>query len=118
MEAVIYLRVGKAEQITDVGNRINALTDLCNSKGMVIKKVITEDGSGLDSDREGYKEAIRMAKEGEVDAIVVEKLEKLSRDYNVLYPVLEELHEKGVTVCGPNFDYSAQRQEEPVNMRR
>ena len=118
MKAVIYMRFGSADQISDVGDRINALTDLCNSKGMEINKVITVVGSGTDADRDGYKEAIRLAKEGEVDAIVVEKLEKLSRDYNELYPVLEELHEKGVMVCGPDFDYSMHRQEKPINLSR
>lgn len=118
MKAVIYLRVGKDDQISDVGNRINALTDLCTSKGMEINRVITEVGSGTDSEREGYREAIQIAKDGQVDAIVVEKLEKLSRDHNELYPVLEELHEKGVTVCGPGFDYSKQRQETPIKLSR
>ena len=118
MKAVIYLRLGKADQISEVGNRINALTDLCTSKGMEINKVSTEVGSGTDSERAGYNEVIQMAKEKKVDTIVVDDIGKISRDYTGLYSVLEELHEKGVRICGPNFEYGTQRHEKPIKFSR
>ena len=64
MKAVIYMRFGSADQISDVGERVNVLTDLCTGKGMEISKVITEVGSGTDAEREGYNEVIQLAKDG------------------------------------------------------
>lgn len=79
--AVIYARVSSAKQ-AGAGNlerQRRRLEEHCLARGYEIVAVIAEQGSGLNEKRRGLARLFRMAREGEMDLVVIEFKDRLAR---------------------------------------
>ena len=83
MRVLLYCRVSTEEQaISGAGLQAQrqALVAECERRGWTIVREITDEGfSAKDMRRPGVQEAIRALEAGEADALVVSKLDRLSR---------------------------------------
>jgi DNA invertase Pin-like site-specific DNA recombinase len=83
MRVLLYCRVSTEEQaISGAGLQAQrqALVAECERRGWTIVREITDEGfSAKDMRRPGVQEAIRTLEAGEADALVVSKLDRLSR---------------------------------------
>ena len=83
MRVLLYCRVSTEEQaISGLGLEAQrqALVAECERRGWTIVREITDEGfSAKDMRRPGVQEAIRALEAGEADALVVSKLDRLSR---------------------------------------
>lgn len=95
MNAVIYCRVSttKETQETSLRRQEEELTKLANEKGFKIVKVIREQASGYDLDREGILELLSIIKGDLADVILIQDETRLGRGnakIAILHCILKE----------------------------
>jgi len=81
IRAVIYARVSSHKQKKD-GNlerQTERLRQYCSAKGYKVIDVITDVASGLKEDRSGLQKLFKMVESKEVDVVVVEFKDRLTR---------------------------------------
>ena len=100
MRAVGYTRVSTEEQarqsisLATQKSRLEAYAPL---RGLELAEIISdEDSSGKDLQRDGIQRVIHMAKAGEVEAVVVYKLDRLGRKIADVLSVIETFKENSV----------------------
>ncbi|MEX3715322.1 recombinase family protein [Cytobacillus horneckiae] len=81
MRAVIYCRVSttKEEQETSLTRQEEELLVLANSQGMDVVKVIREQASGFDLDRDGIIDLLATIKDEKIDALLIQDETRLGR---------------------------------------
>ncbi|HWQ17284.1 MAG TPA: IS607 family transposase [Sulfolobales archaeon] len=81
IRAVIYARVSSHKQKADrdLDRQIERLRSYCSARGYIVVDIITDVASGLDENREGLKRLIEMAINKQMDVIVVEFKDRLTR---------------------------------------
>lgn len=74
------------------------IREYCSDRGLDLLGILNEGAgsSGFDSDREKFVELRRLAESGDVDALVVRDLSRLSRDQHDRLRLLLTLDEQGV----------------------
>ncbi|MED4271475.1 recombinase family protein [Geobacillus stearothermophilus] len=111
MRAVIYCRVStdKAEQETSLARQRDELEQLAAECGFEVVKVIAEQASGYEADRDGVLELLSLCEEGEVDVLLIQDETRLGRGHARM-AVLHCLKKRGVKI------YSAShRREMPLS---
>ena len=81
IRAVIYARVSSHKQKKD-GNlerQVERLRNYCSAKGYKVADVITDIASGLKEDRSGLQKLFDMIERHQVDVVVVEFRDRLTR---------------------------------------
>lgn len=106
MKLLIYARVSTDKQELD--QQIQACQRFCEYRKFEVAEVITDIMSGANDDRPGYLNLISKLRSLQYDGVVVFRLDRLGRNARELSLVLEELHNKGITVysINENFDQS------------
>lgn len=96
--AVLLVRVSTSEQ--DVQRQIDDLKSYASARGLIVTKIITEKISGAlkNEEREGIQQMLTLARNGEIDCIVVSELSRMSRNAFQLQRTIEELTELRVSV--------------------
>lgn len=81
MNAVIYCRVStdKKEQVSSLHRQEEELTELANLYNMTIIKVIKEQASGYEANREGALDLLKTIKEKDVDAVLIQDETRIGR---------------------------------------
>ncbi len=81
IRAVIYARVSSHKQKKDgnLDRQIERLRNYCSARGYKVVDVITDVGSGLKEDRSGLQKLFDMVEKHQVDAVVVEFKDRLTR---------------------------------------
>ncbi|MBP2240232.1 DNA invertase Pin-like site-specific DNA recombinase [Cytobacillus eiseniae] len=97
MNAVIYCRVSttKATQETSLARQEEELMNLANSHGFEIMKIISEQASGYELEREGILELISLIKEKQVEVILIQDETRIGRG-NAKIAILHCLFKEGV----------------------
>lgn len=95
MRVALYPRVSTLEQAKD-GYSINEQTErmikYCEAKGWVVHKIYTDAGySGADTDRPGLQSLIKDAESNKVNAVLVYKLDRLSRSQKDTLTLIEDV---------------------------
>src|SRR4051812_16579644 len=97
--AAIYARVSTTGQAED-GTSLLTQTEACEAwavrHGYVVVKKVVEDKSGATLDRPGLDEIRDMAMRGEIDAVIIYKLDRLSRETGNTLALLKEFTKAGV----------------------
>lgn len=113
MRVVIYVRVSTQEQAKEgysVGEQVERLKKYCEAMGWEIVEIYLDPGySGGSLDRPGLQKMIRDIKAGEVDKVVVYKLDRLSRSQKDTLFLIEDVFLKNNTdfvSMNENFDTS------------
>jgi DNA invertase Pin-like site-specific DNA recombinase len=83
MKAIIYCRVSteKEEQETSLERQKEELEQLAKKHGFEVVKVIMEQASGYEVDRDGVFELLSALKEQEIDALLVQDETRLGRGH-------------------------------------
>lgn len=99
MRAVIYCRVStdKAEQETSLARQRDELEQLAAECGFEVVKVIAEQASGYEADRDGVLELLSLCEEGEVDVLLIQDETRLGRGHARM-AVLHCLKKQGVKI--------------------
>lgn len=79
IRVVAYLRVSTADQEHGIGAQRSAITAEAERRGWSVTWLLDEGRSGRNIDRPGIAEALRLLQAGEAEALVVSKLDRLSR---------------------------------------
>jgi DNA invertase Pin-like site-specific DNA recombinase len=81
MKAVIYCRVSttKETQETSLQRQEEELVQLAKENQLEIVKIIKEQASGYELDRDGILELLDMVKEGNVQAVLIQDETRLGR---------------------------------------
>ncbi|WP_057763312.1 YneB family resolvase-like protein [Cytobacillus praedii] len=95
MNAIIYCRVSttKETQETSLLRQEEELTKLANDMGFEIVKVIREQASGYDLEREGILDLLSLIKAGQADVILIQDETRLGRGnakIAILHCILKE----------------------------
>ena len=113
LRVALYLRVSTQEQAKEgysIGEQENRLRKYCEAMGWEIYKIYVDPGfSGGDTDRPGLKDMIRDVESGEVDKVVVYKLDRLSRSQLDTLYLIEKIflaHGADFVSMSENFDTS------------
>jgi DNA invertase Pin-like site-specific DNA recombinase len=103
MRVLLYCRVSTEEQaISGAGLQAQrqALVAECERRGWTIVREITDEGfSAKDMRRPGVQEAIRALEAGEADALVVSKLDRLSRSMVDFSALMARAQKRGFALC-------------------
>lgn len=88
----IYVRVStnkQAEEGYSISQQIERLKKYCDAMGWILVKIYTDDGySGGDLERPAMKQMIAEIGKGNVDIVLVDKLDRLSRSqFDTLYMI-------------------------------
>jgi DNA invertase Pin-like site-specific DNA recombinase len=99
MKAVIYCRVStdKTEQETSLARQRTELEKLAKECGFDVIKVIAEQASGYEADRDGVLELLALCEEEEVDALLIQDETRLGRGHARM-AVLHCLKKRGVKI--------------------
>ncbi|RLE89970.1 MAG: IS607 family transposase [Thermoprotei archaeon] len=81
VRAVIYARVSSHKQKKDgnLDRQIERLRNYCSAKGYKVVEVVTDVASGLKEDRNGLQKIFNMVEKHQVDVVVVEFKDRLTR---------------------------------------
>lgn len=95
MKTVIYCRVSttKETQETSLARQEEELTLLAKKKELEVVKVISEQASGFDLEREGILELLSVIKEKEIEAILIQDETRIGRGnakIAILHCILKE----------------------------
>jgi len=103
MRAFSYCRVSTEEQSTDdhysLENQEKKATDQARLKDWRLVRVRKDVASGKDANRSGYQEMIAAIKAGEIDVVVVYRLDRLCRNVRDIYDFLDLIKEREVAFC-------------------
>lgn len=113
MKVVIYVRVSSQEQAKEgysIGEQLERLKKYCEAMNWTIADSYLDPGySGGDTERPGLKAMIRDIENGEIDKVVVYKLDRLSRSQKDTLFLIEDVFLKNNTdfvSMTENFDTS------------
>lgn len=95
MVIALYPRVSTLEQARDgysINEQIERMTKYCEAKGWKVYKIYTDAGySGAKMDRPGLQSLIKDAENNKFDAVLVYKLDRLSRSQKDTLTLIEDV---------------------------
>lgn len=99
MNAIVYTRVStaKEEQETSLKRQKEELARLAAERGMTVVKVISEQASGYELDRDGVFDLLEEIKTSDVDAVLIQDDTRLGRGHAKI-ALLHFLYKEGVQV--------------------
>ena len=89
MKVAIYVRVSTKKQ--DETNQLPRLREISNNRGFDIYREYSDEASGRDANRPGWKELMQDASEHRFDAILVTKLDRVMRSLVQLNITMDNL---------------------------
>lgn len=110
MRAVAYIRVSKErEDGYSPDTQIAKIKAYCEAQGLHIVEVFTDlDESGRKDDRPAWQAMLRRVAQGDIDRVVVYRLDRFSRDTADFMATLKRMREYGCEIASVNesFDTS------------
>ena len=79
-----------------LNRQVQVLQGLAANLGLNITHIIREAASGLDFDRPGLKELMRLVKQHEINTVLMTNLDRIGRDELKVLAILEVLDKHGV----------------------
>lgn len=78
-KVILYARVSTVKQRDDLKNQVSFLREFVNARGVIVDRVMTDIGSGLNLKRKQWNELIKMAEEGKVAEIYIAHKDRFVR---------------------------------------
>lgn len=78
-KVILYARASTAKQRDDLKNQVSFLREFVNARGVIVDRVMTDIGSGLNLKRKNWNELIKMAEEGKVAEIYIAHKDRFVR---------------------------------------
>lgn len=108
-----YVRVSTENQLENysIDEQVQRITGYCRAKGWALLKIYTDGGySGGNTQRPGLQQMLQAIRTNEIDAVVVYKLDRLSRSQKDTLVLIEDeflAHGVDFVSINENFDTSA-----------
>ncbi len=96
MRVVTYSRVSTSHHDQNPDIQVQELRRYCQSRGWEVVEEIADYGSGGTDKREGLQKLFRRIGEGDVQCVVVTKLDRLFRSLKQLVTTLDDFQARGV----------------------
>ena len=100
-KAIGYIRVSTTEQVIEGISLVNQRAKIqayCKLHDLELIRIIEDAGkSGKDMNRDGVQELLNMVKKKSIDAVIVYKLDRLSRKVIDTLTVIENIEKNGIT---------------------
>ena len=94
MRVALLSRVSTMEQARDgysIGEQVERMKDYCKARGWTVYKSYSDPGySGANMERPGLRAMLEDAEDGKVDAVLVYKLDRLSRSQKDTLTIIED----------------------------
>lgn len=94
MRVALLSRVSTMEQARDgysIGEQVARMKDYCKARGWTVFKSYTDPGySGANMERPGLQAMLEAAEDGKIDAVLVYKLDRLSRSQKDTLTIIED----------------------------
>ena len=78
-KVVSYSRVSTQKQKDQLAEQTQRIYNSCISRGLVLDTQITDIGSGMSAERQGFDKLCQMVFKGDVELVVIENKDRLSR---------------------------------------
>lgn len=92
---VIYARTAYRNE-AELNWQVQVLQGLAANMRLNVTHTIRETGSGLNFDRQGLRELMRLVKAHDVDTVLMTNISRIGRDISKVIAILEELDKHGV----------------------
>lgn len=100
--AWIYCRIDAPEdEHGSLKSQKKELYNYAEQMGFVVTGSSQDTGSGLEIKRHGLLEALQAAVDGEIEVLLVKKLDRINRDTLTTIELLQNLKQLGITVYSP-----------------
>jgi DNA invertase Pin-like site-specific DNA recombinase len=96
MKVAIYSRVSTHDQ--DEQLQIPRLRDFCSRLEYEIFREYTDEASGKNANRPGWKALLSDARRGEFSAVIVTKLDRVMRSLTQLLDVLQDFEKRRISI--------------------
>lgn len=106
--AAIYARVSTADQ--DVDHQREHLLDYADRLGLEVTHVISDQSTGTNTDRDGYRQLMQLVESDSIDAVVVRSITRISRNMRDLHRTIGTIvddHDCGLYVRNDDLEISA-----------
>jgi DNA invertase Pin-like site-specific DNA recombinase len=100
MRVAIYARVSTPNQ--DPSGQVTALRDYCRVREFEVVQVFEDVATGATTDRLGFKQLMHLIQRGGVDAVVVQKLDRLGRSLRDLLGIVDTFRSHNVAFVSVN----------------
>ena len=108
---VIYCRESTKQQKQSLENQIEKCKMFCLNKGLNIDRVIEDYGSGLNYNRNGLKELVRLISSNQVDSLVIYYKDRLVRFGYELIQQLCLMHGVNIIIIDDSESNKTKEQE-------
>lgn len=104
MRVAIYCRVGSQSQLLEerMERQSEILKVFAKNQGHTVECAVFEYRSGFDLRRDGLKKILDIAESGKVDAVLVEDISQIGRDFFKTHEYLEHLRKHNVRLLQAN----------------
>ena len=96
MRVAIYARVSTHDQ--DEALQIPRLESYCTRMEYQVSKIYTDEASGRDANRPGWKALLSDARRGEFEAVIVTKLDRIMRSLTQLLDILQDFERRHISI--------------------
>ena len=96
MKVAIYSRVSTHDQ--DEQLQVPRLREFCSRLGYEIIQEYSDEASGKNANRPGWKALLSDARRGEFSAVIVTKLDRVMRSLTQLLDVLQEFEKRRISI--------------------
>ena len=96
MRVAIYARVSTHDQ--DELLQVPRLESYCARLEYQVSKVYTDEASGRDANRPGWKALLSDARRGEFEAVIVTKLDRIMRSLTQLLDILQDFEKRHISI--------------------
>lgn len=96
MKVAIYARVSTHDQ--DELLQVPRLEAYCERVGYQVVRKYTDEASGKDANRPGWRSLLSDARRGDFEAVIVTKLDRIMRSLNQLLSVLQEFEKRRISI--------------------
>ena len=96
MKVAIYSRVSTHDQ--DEQLQVPRLREFCSRLGYEIIQEYSDEASGKNANRPGWKALLSDARRGEFEAVIVTKLDRVMRSLMQLLDVLQEFEKRRISI--------------------
>lgn len=109
MRTLTYSRVSTSHHDQNPDIQVQELHRYCTSRGWEVQEAIVDHAGGGTDKRDGLQRLFQLVKAGEVDCIVVTKLDRLFRSLRQLITTLDDFQARGIVFVAvkDSVDYSS-----------
>lgn len=104
MRVAIYCRVGNPSQLSEgvMERKSEILNVLAKNQGHTVECAVHEYASGSDLHRDGLKKISDIVESGRIDAVLVDDISQIGRDFFKTHEYLEHLQKHNVRLLQAN----------------